>query len=108
MLRRWRVRILGQEAIGLTAPQPVIQAALLQQLLVTAALDEAAAVEHQMRSRCATIDSRCATTITVLRCIAWSSARWIACSLTESRLDVASSRIGSGAFFSSTRAIATR
>ena len=53
----------------------------------------------RIRSRCAIVDRRCAITITVLSAIASSSAAWMACSVSESRLDVASSRINTGAFF---------
>jgi hypothetical protein len=55
-----------------------------------------------------TVDSRCAMTSVVRPCAACASSAWIARSLAESSAEVASSKIISGGFFSSVRAIATR
>mmetsp|Transcript_1445 Transcript_1445/g.4361 ORF Transcript_1445/g.4361 Transcript_1445/m.4361 type:complete len:88 (+) Transcript_1445:179-442(+) len=55
-----------------------------------------------------TVDSRCAMTSTVLFWPTDSSSAWMARSLVESSAEVASSKISSGGFFSSVRAIATR
>ncbi|MNW05029.1 hypothetical protein D3C71_2012150 [compost metagenome] len=56
----------------------------------------------------AMVESRCAMAITVLPAISVSRLSWIAASASESNAEVASSRTRIGAFFNSTRAIATR
>ena len=60
------------------------------------------------RSSARTVDSRCAMTIVVRPTISRSIASWISASDSESRLEVASSRIRIGASARNARAIATR
>src|ERR1044072_7148608 len=61
-----------------------------------------------MRSRLRTVDSRCAITIEVRPFISRSIACWISASDSESRLDVASSKISTGASARKARASATQ
>src|SRR5688572_6579476 len=61
-----------------------------------------------MRSAFSTVDSRCAMTSVVRLCISFSSAAWMMRSDSVSSADVASSRIRTGAFFSSARAMEMR
>src|ERR1700754_55042 len=62
----------------------------------------------RIRSRLLTVDSRCAITIEVRPFISRSIACWISASDSESRLEVASSRISTGASARNARAKATR
>src|SRR5664279_2403314 len=62
----------------------------------------------RIRSRLRTVDSRCAITIEVRPFISRSIACWISASDSESRLEVASSRIRTGASARKARASATR
>ena len=62
----------------------------------------------RIRSRLRTVDSRCAITIEVRPFISRSIACWIRPSDSESRLEVASSRISTGASARNARASATR
>ncbi|MNT52410.1 hypothetical protein D3C72_1894350 [compost metagenome] len=60
------------------------------------------------RSMAAIVERRWAMAITVLPCMSVVNCSWIAASTSESRAEVASSSTSSGAFLSSTRAMATR
>ena len=73
-----------------------------------AVLDDAPLSKTRMRSRWAMVESRWATTTTVLPAISRSRASWMARSVIESRAEVASSRTRMGAFLRITRAMAMR
>ena len=70
-----------------------------------ALVDELAAVQ---RSACRIVDSRCAITKDVRPRRSSASASWTSASVSESRWDVASSRIRIAGSFSSARAMTSR
>ena len=91
--RRWSAgrRCAADRAGELGAVELGVQAALGQQLLVPAALDDPPRSTTRIRSALRMVDSRWAITMLVRPSMARSSARWTAASDSESRWAVASS-----------------
>ena len=77
----------------LTLDHGVVDAASRHQFLVRTALDDAAVLHQQDRSARRIVDSRCAITNVVRPASSVAIDAWISCSLSVSRLLVASSRI---------------